>query len=103
MFRAWRAGLLLAFINLPLCSGSIARRALAAAGRSAGGGAPAGSSAGELSPAVASATAGWRGGLPPAQGEVHLQVSNVRESGADTRKFYIHTGVNTMPLRAETK
>lgn len=31
------------------------------------------------------------------------QVANVRESSADYRKFYIHTGMQTVSLRAESK
>uniref|UniRef100_A0A1D1ZMT1 PH domain-containing protein n=1 Tax=Auxenochlorella protothecoides TaxID=3075 RepID=A0A1D1ZMT1_AUXPR len=42
------------------------------------------------------------GRLPPAQGEIHLQVAGVRESAADYRKFYIHTGMQTVALRAES-
>lgn len=41
--------------------------------------------------------------LPAPAGEIHLQVSTLRESSADYRKFYIHTGTATISLRAESK
>ena len=41
--------------------------------------------------------------LPPARMEVHMQVGNVRESNADGRKLYIHSGTTTLTLRAETQ
>ena len=41
--------------------------------------------------------------LPPARMEVHMQVGSVRDSNADGRKFYVHSGTATLPLRAETQ
>ncbi|KAK3242775.1 hypothetical protein CYMTET_47549 [Cymbomonas tetramitiformis] len=45
----------------------------------------------------------WSVARPEAQGEVHLRVSTLRESGADHKKFYIHSGTKTLQLRAETR
>eukprot|EP00250_Pteridium_aquilinum_P014832 c22226_g1_i5 orf=192-2297(+) len=36
-------------------------------------------------------------------GEVHLQVSSIRKSSSDDKKFYIFTGTKTLHLRAENK
>lgn len=36
-------------------------------------------------------------------GEVHLQVSSIRKSSSDDRRFYIFTGTKTLHLRAESK
>jgi hypothetical protein len=44
-----------------------------------------------------------RAGMPAPAGEVHLQVANLRESNADYRKFYVHSGTSTLQLRAESK
>ena len=41
--------------------------------------------------------------LPPARMEVHMQVGTVRESSADGRKLYVHSGTTTLTLRAETQ
>lgn len=41
--------------------------------------------------------------VPPAAAEVHLQVATLRESSADFRKFYVHSGTSVLPLRAESK
>lgn len=32
-----------------------------------------------------------------------LQVASLRESNADYRKFYVHSGTSTLTLRAESK
>lgn len=40
--------------------------------------------------------------LPTAQGEMHLQVASVRDSTADCRKLYVHTGMQVVSLRAES-
>lgn len=40
--------------------------------------------------------------MPTPSAEIHLQVSGVRESESDARKFYVHTGSTSMTLRAET-
>lgn len=44
-----------------------------------------------------------RAKLPPAAAEIHLQVASLRESNADYRKFYVHSGTSTLTLRAESK
>lgn len=41
--------------------------------------------------------------LPTPAAEIHLQVSSFRESNADYRKFYVHSGTSTVLLRAESK
>ncbi len=41
--------------------------------------------------------------LPPPAAEIHLQVASLRESNADYRKFYVHSGTSTLTLRAESK
>eukprot|EP00232_Nephroselmis_pyriformis_P011366 CAMPEP_0182883200 /NCGR_PEP_ID=MMETSP0034_2-20130328/18247_1 /TAXON_ID=156128 /ORGANISM="Nephroselmis pyriformis, Strain CCMP717" /LENGTH=390 /DNA_ID=CAMNT_0025016333 /DNA_START=135 /DNA_END=1304 /DNA_ORIENTATION=- len=45
----------------------------------------------------------WKYNQPAAQGEASLQVSSLRESGSDHKKFYIDTGTKTLQLRAETR
>lgn len=44
-----------------------------------------------------------RARLPPPAAEIHLQVASLRESNADYRKFYVHSGTSTLTLRAESK
>ena len=41
--------------------------------------------------------------IPPARMEIHMQVGSVRESNADGRKFYVHSGTTILTLRAETQ
>lgn len=41
--------------------------------------------------------------LPQARMEVHMQVGSVRDSNADGRKFYVHSGTTTLTLRAESQ
>ncbi|PSC68755.1 oxysterol-binding -related 1D isoform X1 [Micractinium conductrix] len=41
--------------------------------------------------------------LPAPAAEIHLQVASLRESQADYRKFYVHSGTSTLTLRAESK
>ncbi|KDD73558.1 hypothetical protein H632_c2056p0, partial [Helicosporidium sp. ATCC 50920] len=40
--------------------------------------------------------------LPPALGEISLSVGAFRESHSDARKLYVHTGMQSLTLRAET-
>lgn len=45
-----------------------------------------------------------RSDAPPApRAEIHMQVGSVRESNADGRKFYVHSGTTTLTLRTETQ
>ncbi|KAL4420270.1 hypothetical protein ABPG77_005610 [Micractinium sp. CCAP 211/92] len=44
-----------------------------------------------------------RAKLPTPAAEIHLQVATLRESNADYRKFYVHSGTSTLTLRAESK
>eukprot|EP00249_Psilotum_nudum_P023858 c29009_g1_i2 orf=796-3285(-) len=41
--------------------------------------------------------------LPKSVGEVHLQISSIRKSKSDDRRFYIHTGTKTLHIRSESK
>lgn len=41
--------------------------------------------------------------LPPPRMEVHMQVGSVRDSNADGRKFYVHSGTTLLTLKAETQ
>eukprot|EP00239_Pterosperma_sp_CCMP1384_P003102 CAMPEP_0197851626 /NCGR_PEP_ID=MMETSP1438-20131217/18476_1 /TAXON_ID=1461541 /ORGANISM="Pterosperma sp., Strain CCMP1384" /LENGTH=824 /DNA_ID=CAMNT_0043465293 /DNA_START=243 /DNA_END=2717 /DNA_ORIENTATION=+ len=45
---------------------------------------------------------GYKKGIP-AQGEVALRVASHRESSADHKKFYVHSGTKTLQLRAESR
>lgn len=63
---------------------------------------PLGSVSGRTGSTLAAAAPSTARRLPHPQGEVHLQVATVRESGADARKLYINTGTQVIALRAET-
>jgi len=42
-------------------------------------------------------------GEPLPAGEIHLQVANCRTSNVDVKKFYLHSGLSNVPLRAESR
>jgi hypothetical protein len=43
------------------------------------------------------------GGTPRALGSVHMMLASIRESAADEKKFYVHTGTKTLHLRAQSR
>lgn len=44
------------------------------------------------------------GGVTPrALGSVHMMLASIRESAADEKKFYVHTGTKTLHLRAQSR
>lgn len=60
-------------------------------------------SSGSLSSLSSPRSPRGRAKLPAPAAEIHLQVATLRESNADYRKFYVHSGTSTLTLRAESK
>lgn len=46
---------------------------------------------------------GGNGTPPRPLGSVHMMLASIRESAADEKKFYVHTGTKTLHLRAQSK
>lgn len=62
-----------------------------------------GSGLGSVTPVSSPRSPRGRAKLPTPAAEIHLQVATLRESNADYRKFYVHSGTSTLTLRAESK